>query len=143
MSDFIEFALHNWLLFLALFAIAGLLVGGEVLRKVRGVSALDAADVLRLLNDQDATIVDIRDLGDYKQGHIPQALHIPFNTLQERLSDLAKTREKPIVVYCRSGAVSQSACTLLRKNGFTDVHSLNGGLPTWLDARLPISRKKS
>ena len=143
MSDFIEFALHNWLLFLALFAIAGMLVGGEVLRKLRGVSALDAAGVLRLLNDQDAVIVDVRDSSDYKEGHIPQARHIPFNLLQERLSEFAKTKDRPIVVYCRSGAIAQSACTLLKKNGFTDVHSLNGGLPTWLDARLPISRKKS
>ncbi len=143
MSDFAEFALHNWLLFLALFAIAGMLVGGEVLRKVRGVSALDAAGALRLLNDQDAAIVDVRDLSDYKEGHIPQARHIPFNTLQERLNDLAKIKDKPIIVYCRSGATSQSACALLKKNGFTDVHSLHGGLSTWLDARLPVSRKKS
>lgn len=142
MSDFIEFALHNWLLFAAMFAIAGMLVGGEVLRKVRGVSALDAAGVLRLLNDQDAVIVDIRDLGEYKDGHIPQARHIPFNGLQERLGELAKIKDKPLVLYCRTGATSQSACALLKKNGFTDVHSLNGGLSTWLDAKLPISRKK-
>jgi len=51
MSDFTEFALHNWLLFVALFAIIGMLIGGEALRKVRGVSALDALGVLRLIND--------------------------------------------------------------------------------------------
>ncbi|MCC9000822.1 MAG: rhodanese-like domain-containing protein [Candidatus Contendobacter sp.] len=143
MSDFIEFALHNWLLFAAMFAIAGMLVGGEVLRKVRGVSTLDAAGVLRLLNDQDAVIVDVGTVGEYKDGHIPQARHIPFNGLQERLGELDKIKGKPVVIYCRTGATSQSACALLKKNGFTDVHSLNGGLPTWLDAKLPISRKKS
>lgn len=143
MSDFAEFALHNWLLFIALFAIAGMLLGGEILRKARGVSALDAAGALRLMNDQDAVIVDVRDLSDYKEGHISQARHIPFNALQERLGELAKTKDKPVIIYCRSGTTSQSACALLKKNGFTDVHSLNGGLPTWLDARLPISRKKS
>ena len=82
MSDFIEFAQQNWLLFLALFAIVGMLVGGEILRRLRGVSILDAADALRLINDQDAAIVDIRDAGDYKEGHIPQARHIPFGALQ-------------------------------------------------------------
>lgn len=143
MSDFTEFALQNWLLFLALFAIVGLLVGGEILRRVRGVSALDAAGALRLINDQDAVIVDIRDAGDYKDGHIPQARHIPFGALQERLGELAKVKDQPIIVYCRSGVTSQSACALFKKHGFTDVHSLNGGLPSWLDAHLPISRKKS
>lgn len=143
MSDFAEFAVHNWLLFIALFAIAGLLVGGEILRKARGVSVLDAAGALRLLNDQDAVIVDIRDLSDYKESHIPQARHIPFSALQERLGELEKVKDKPIIFYCRSGATSQSACALLKKNSFANVHSLSGGLPTWLEARLPTSRKKS
>ncbi len=143
MSDFAEFARHNWLLFLALFAILGMLIGGEILRRMRGVSALDAAGALRLINDQDAVIMDIRDVGDYKEGHIPQARHIPFGALRERLGELAKVKDKPMIIYCRNGATSQSACALLKKNGFADVHSLDGGLPTWLDARLPISRKKS
>lgn len=143
MSDFTEFALHNWLLFLALFAILGMLIGGEILRKMRGVSTLDAPSALRLINDQDAVIVDIRDAGDYKEGHIPQARHLPFSALQERVGELAKVKDQPIIVYCRSGATSQSACVLLKKNGFANVHSLKGGLPSWLDAHLPISRKKS
>lgn len=143
MSDFAEFALQNWLLFLALFVILGMLVGSEVLRRVRGISTLNAADALRLINDQEATIVDIRDLGDYKEGHIPQARHIPFGALSERLGELAKAKDGPIIVYCRNGATSQSACALLKKNGFTHVHSLNGGLPAWQEARLPVSRKKS
>ena len=143
MSDFTEFALHNWLLFLALFAITGMLVGGEILRRMRGVSTLDAAGALRLINDQDAAIVDIRDAGDYKEGHIPQARHIPFGALQERLGELAKIKSQPIIVYCRTGTTSQSACVLLKKNGFANVHSLKGGLPSWLDAHLPVSRKKS
>ena len=48
MSDFAEFALHNALLFLALFVILGLLIGSEVLRRLRGVSTLDAVSALRL-----------------------------------------------------------------------------------------------
>jgi rhodanese-related sulfurtransferase len=142
MSDFAEFALRNWLLFVALFAILGMLVGGEILRRMRGVSTLDAVSALRLINDRDAVIVDIRDAGDYKEGHIPQARHIPFGALQERLGELAKARDKPIIVYGRTGTASQSACALLKKNGLVDVHSLDGGLPSWLDARLPINRKK-
>jgi len=86
--------------------------------------------------------VDIRDAGDYKEGHIPQARHLPFGALQERLGELVKAKDQPVIVYCRTGTTSQSACVLLKKNGFTNVHSLKGGLPSWLDARLPVSRKK-
>ncbi|MFO1371731.1 MAG: rhodanese-like domain-containing protein [Candidatus Competibacteraceae bacterium] len=143
MSDFAEFALQNWWLFLALLAILGMLVGGEVLRKMRGISTLNAVDALRLINDQEALIVDIRDIGEYKDGHIPQARHIPFSALQERLSELAKAKDSPIILYCRTGTTSQAACTLLKKNGFAKVHTLNGGLPAWQEAHLPISRKKA
>ena len=95
MSDFVEFSTQNWLLFLALFAIAGMLIGGEVLRKMRGVSSLSAAEGLRLINDQEALILDVRDGGEYKEGHIPQARHIPLGALRDRLGELTKAKDKP------------------------------------------------
>jgi rhodanese-related sulfurtransferase len=143
MSDFAEFAQQNILLFLALFAIIGMLVGSEVLRRMRGVQTVSTAEALRLINDQEAWVVDIRDAGDYKTGHIPQARLLPFATLKERLSELTKAGDKPIIVYCRTGSTSQSACALLKKNSIANVYSLNGGLSAWLDANLPVSRKKA
>ena len=122
--------------------ISGLLVGNEVLRKIRGVRALSAAEALRLINDRDAWVVDIREGGEYKEGHIPQARHIPLASLRERLGELGKAGDKPIIVYCRTGNTAQSACAQLKKNGIADVYSLNGGLAAWLDANLPVSRKK-
>ena len=110
MSDFAEFAMQNWLLFLALLVIVGMLIGSEVLRRVRGISSLNATEALRLINDQDAVILDIRDGGEYKEGHIPQARHIPFAALGDRLSELSKLKDKPIIVYCRTGNTSQTAC---------------------------------
>jgi rhodanese-related sulfurtransferase len=141
MSDFAEFATQNWLPFLALFVILGLLIGGEALRKARGISTLDAVSALRLINDQDAVVVDVRETGDYREGHVPQARHIPLNALRDRLDEL-RNKDKPILVYCRSGNVSQSACVLLKKHGVTEVHSLKGGLLAWREAQLPISRDR-
>ncbi|MGB2679727.1 MAG: rhodanese-like domain-containing protein [Candidatus Competibacter sp.] len=141
MSDFAEFSQQNWLLFLALFAIIGLLVGNEVLQKIRGVATLDATQALRLINDQDAWIVDVRDGGDYKNSHIPQARHIPLAALRERGGELNKAGDKPIIVYCRSGSTSQAARAQLKKQGIANVYSLNGGLPAWLDANLPVTKK--
>ena len=143
MNDFVEFSTQNWLLFLALFAIAGMLIGGEVLRKMRGVSSLSAAEALRLINDQEALILDVRDGNEYKEGHIPQARHIPLGALRDRLGELTKAKDKPIVVYCRNGATSQAACAQIKKSGIADVYSLSGGLSAWQEANLPVSRKKS
>ncbi len=143
MSDFPEFAQQNLLLFVAMFAIIGMLIGSEVLRYMRGVRTVSAAEALRLINDQDAWIVDIRDAGEYKAGHIPQARHLPFATLKERLNELTKAEDKPIIIYCRTGATSQSACALLKKNNIANTCSLSGGLSGWIDASLPVSRKKA
>ena len=143
MNDFVEFSTQNWLLFLALFAIAGILIGGEVLRKMRGVSSLSTAEALRLINDQEALILDVRDGGEYKEGHIPQARHIPLGALRDRLGELTKAKDKPIVVYCRNGTTSQAACAQIKKSGIADVYNLSGGLSAWQEANLPVSRKKS
>ena len=142
MRDFAEFAQQNILLFLAAFAIVGMLVGSEILRRMRGINTVSATEALRLINDQEAWVVDIRDAGEYKAGHIPQARHFPFATLKERLSELTKAGDKPIIIYCHTGTASQSACTLLKKNNIANVYSLNGGLPGWSDANLPVSRNK-
>lgn len=141
MSDFLEFAQHNVLLFIALLAIIGMLIGGEVLRRMRGVRTLNANEALRMINDQDAWVLDVRDAGGFKAGHLPQARHIPLSTLQGRISELGKAGEKPIIVYCHSGVSSQSACALLKKNHITNVYSLAGGITAWLEANLPVSRK--
>lgn len=142
MSDFIEFSQQNWLFFLALLVITGLLVGSEILRRIRGVKTLNAAEALRFINDQEAWVVDVRDGSDYKESHIPQARHIPMASLSERVAELSKAGDKPIIVYCRSGVTSESASTLLKKHGIANVYSLRGGLSAWLDAHLPVSRKR-
>lgn len=141
MNQFIEFALKNWLLFAALAAILALLIGGEILRKFRGVSTLNPTQALQLMNNQDAMVLDIRDSGDYRAGHIPHARHVPLNNLKDRLGELGKSKDRPIIVYCQSGSRSSTACTLLKKNGFAKVHHLGGGIMAWQNANLPINKK--
>jgi len=63
--------------------------------------------------------------------------------LRDRLGELTKAKDKPIVVYCRNGATSQAACAQIKKSGIADVYSLSGGLSAWQEANLPVSRKKS
>jgi rhodanese-related sulfurtransferase len=141
MEQFVEFVIKNWYLFAALAVILVLLIGAEVLRKVRGVSNVSPTDALQLINDQDAIVVDIREAGEYKQGHIPEARHIPSGKLKERLGELQKFKDKPVILYCRTGATSSGAGALLKKQGFGAVHNLSGGLPAWQNANLPISKR--
>ncbi len=141
MAEFIDFAIRHWYLFLGLFVVLGLLVGGEVLRKLRGVNAVNPTQALQLINHEDAVVVDIRDLSEYKKGHLPEARHIPLRELDQRLKELNRFRQKPIIVYCLTDTRASAAGGKLKKAGFESVHSLRGGLAAWQNASLPVTKK--
>ncbi|HWI90058.1 MAG TPA: rhodanese-like domain-containing protein [Flavisolibacter sp.] len=71
-----------------------------------------------------ASVVDVRTPSEYLDGHYPGAVNIPLNELAQRLNEFREMK-KPIVAYCRSGARSGMAVSLLKQNGFSEVY--NGG----------------
>jgi phage shock protein E len=75
-----------------------------------------------------ATIVDVRTPGEYQKGHLKNSVNIPLDKLNTGLRKLNK--EKPIITCCASGARSASAKSILKSNGFVQVH--NGGACTSL-----------
>lgn len=141
MAEFREFAAQNWYLFLALAVVLGWLISGEVRRRMSGVVRITPLQALQLINHQEAVVLDIRDGADYKAGHLAGAYHIPANALTGRLNELQKFKDKPLIVYCRMGNTTGAAGALLKKNGFTAVHELSGGIAAWLNANLPVTKK--
>lgn len=75
------------------------------------------------LMKQGATIVDVRTQGEYAGGHIKGSMNIPLQKLQSNLSKIKK--DKPVITCCASGMRSASAKSILKSNGFAEVH--NGG----------------
>lgn len=72
-----------------------------------------------------ATIVDVRNPGEFDEGHYKNALNIPVNALPNRMGEIgAKTA--PVVVYCASGGRSSVAAAILKAQGFTDVTNAGG-----------------
>lgn len=67
-----------------------------------------------------ARVVDVRSPGEFAGGHVPGAINVPVNELGRRIQELGAT-DKPVVVYCASGARSASAAQALRRAGFADV----------------------
>jgi rhodanese-related sulfurtransferase len=72
---------------------------------------------------QGAVIIDVRSKGEYQSGHIKGSINIPVNTLSNNLGKLKK--DHPVITCCASGMRSASAKSILKSNGFTEVH--NGG----------------
>jgi phage shock protein E len=77
-----------------------------------------------LLRQPDATLLDVRTLSEFQDGHAPGAVHIPVEELSYRTDEL-RTCSTPIIVYCKSGGRSRMAQHILEQDGFSEVH--NGG----------------
>lgn len=77
-----------------------------------------------VLVKQGAIILDVRSKGEYASGHIKGSINISVDTLNNNLGKL-KDKNKPIITCCASGMRSASAKSILKSNGYTEVH--NGG----------------
>ena len=103
-----------------------------------GVPNLTTAEAINLINRSHAIVLDVREDAEFANGHIVDAKHIPVDKLAERLNELTKYKDKPILVNCQRGMRTAKACDILRKAEFTQVHVLQGGLDAWLEAKLPV-----
>lgn len=103
-----------------------------------GVPNLSTAEAVNLINRSHALVLDVRENTEFASGHIVDAKHIPLAKLAERLNELDKYKDKPILVNCQRGMRSAKACEILRKAEFKQVNNLQGGLEAWQAAKLPV-----
>src|SRR5574340_192987 len=108
--------------------------------RIRGIKEVDCTAALQLINHKNALVLDVREDSEYQLGHILNSTLIPLGKLNERIGELEKYKELPIVVVCRSGNRSGTACTLLGKRGFTQAYNLAGGVTAWQKASLPLEK---
>lgn len=96
----------------------------------------------RLAADPAPVVVDVREPEEFvgELGHIEGALPIPLDTLQKRLPKLTGYVDRDLVLVCRAGARSASACAMLRQAGFPKVENLEGGMLAWVEAGQPVQR---
>lgn len=125
----------------ALGVVAVLLILNEMSGLVTGEKRLSAPDAVRLINDANALVVDVRAPGDFKKGHILNALNLPQARLADRMDELGNQKDRPIVVYCALGGVAAQAAHAMRKAGYTKAFPLAGGLNGWMSASLPVTTR--
>lgn len=136
-----EFLLANWY-WAALAVASGSWLLFETLRNRNGTTSLSPVEATMLINREDAIIVDVRDQGEYAQGHIPDARHIPLGELTRRIAELDTFKTRPLILCCASGARSATAMTQLARAGFERLYNLQGGLIEWQKAGHPVRRSK-
>lgn len=141
MQEYIEFAGRHPLLFVALAAVIALIIMSELKRATKGYKEVLPAEAVRLINKEDAMVLDIRESNELGQGSIIDSKHIALSVLPEKLASLSKDKDKPILVFCKMGSRSGQACKLLLKNSYTNVFGLKGGIIAWQNEQLPLSKK--
>ena len=93
------------------------------------INEIDVQKVKKMEENGSATIVDIRDSASFKSEHIPNAIHLSDDTVQQFISNTDK--EKPLVVYCYHGISSRGAAAYFSEQGFKEVSSMTGGFEAW------------
>ncbi len=136
-----EFLGNHPLLTGALIAVIALILYTEFQRLTRKFRALPPAEAVRVMNREEALVLDVREDNEMSGGRIPNARHIPVGVLKKRLNEIERYKESPVVVYCRSGARSAVAASQLVAAGFTDVTNLSGGIEAWKAANMPVKKK--
>jgi rhodanese-related sulfurtransferase len=136
---FLEFVQQEFLLFIALGIISAMLLYSYVGDRFLGYQQLSPEEATRFYN-RGAMLIDVRTEAEYKTGFIGEAKNMPVSELKSKISTLASHKEKPVLVYCQSGARSAGAASALVKEGFTQVANLRGGILSWKMAGLPINQ---
>ncbi|WP_042273087.1 rhodanese-like domain-containing protein [[Clostridium] dakarense] len=79
-------------------------------------------------NNDDIFLLDIRTKEEYEEGNIETSVNIPLHDLLYDIDDIEEYKDKKVIVYCRSGHRSITACNLLSMSGFTDLYNLEKGI---------------
>ncbi len=133
-----KFVLDNIWLILIAFVSGGMLLWPQVRRSSGGpwVTTLEATV---MINKEDALMLDVREPAEFAKRHVLNAKNLPLGGLADKLGELSRHKDKPVIVHCETGSRSGSAAAVLRKGGFTRVYNLNGGIKAWSEAGLPLT----
>ena len=139
MEQLSEFISNHLLLVATFLALSAALIWNIFFDPVNK-TAVSPVESVNLINHQDALVLDVRSMAEYKKGHIVNAMNIPLNGFSKQIQQLEKYKSKPVIVTCRSGSRSAMATKMLMKAGFEDVHNMRGGMMAWESAGQPVER---
>ena len=82
----------------------------------------------KIVREKDALLLDIRTKDEYEEKNIQNSINIQLHDLLYNIDEIEAYKDKPVVVYCRSGHRSITACNLLLMEGFTKLYNLEKGI---------------
>ena len=105
------------------------------------IPAIDVAETAaRLASGAEATpiLLDVREPDELRAARVEGAVHLPVSSFTARYGELP--RDRTILVMCATGNRSAAVTSFLLRNGWTDVHNVEGGITAWQRTGLPVKR---
>jgi rhodanese-related sulfurtransferase len=137
-EELLAFAGRNIVYAMAFLVLTIAIIANELSRFFRGYKALRPAEVTRLINQENALVVDLRPSVDYQKGHIAGAKNVQMAQFDPESKQLTPAKTLPVVLVCQNGMTVDAAAKRLKKAGFERIHILEGGITAWQQADLPL-----
>ncbi|UAW98611.1 rhodanese-like domain-containing protein [Halopseudomonas nanhaiensis] len=135
LQHLIEFIGNHYVLTTAFLVVLTLLIVTEGRKAGKAITTQQAT---ALINKENAQVVDIRTKKEFAAGHIVDSLNIPNDSIQTRLVELDKHKDRPIILVCANGQHAGSVAKQLKAAGHQHVHRLAGGIGGWRADNLPL-----
>ena len=118
-----------------------MIIANEFARVTSKYSEINPSEATRMLSHDEPLLLDVREIDEFRAGYLMGAKHIPLGQLAAKADQLGEWKDKPVIIYCRSGNRSGVACSQLAKLGFTKLYNLAGGILAWQHENLPVKKK--
>lgn len=135
MARIVEFLMNHWMLASLWVVLMAVLLAYMKTKSGKTVSTQEA---VMLVNRSKGVFLDIRERVNFEKGHIVDAINIPLAKLNERITELEKNKESPIIVVCQMGHQSGDAVKVLEAAQYSQVSRMSGGMAEWQNQSLPV-----
>ena len=143
MQEIMQFVSRHPILSIAWVALLGAVLFTTFKSLTSKVKVISRGEATRLINKEDAVVVDIRQRDDFRKGHIASALNVLPNEIKaNNTGELDKHKAQPIIVVDGNGMSAQESANALLKAGFERVYVLKDGVAGWSGENLPLVRGK-
>ncbi|ADP10940.1 MULTISPECIES: rhodanese-like domain-containing protein [Erwinia] len=143
MQDIMQFAGNHTILALAWVVLLVLVIVTTVKGMFSKVKVISRGEATRLINKEEAVVVDVRGRDDYRKGHISNAINVLAAEIKKgSYGELEKHKAQPLIVVCATGTSAGESAAQLSAAGYEQVYVLKDGVSGWSSENLPLVRGK-
>jgi len=139
-KQIIQFIQNHWMLCSASMLVLALLLFEEIRGKITGMPKISVQDTVLSLNREKAIVIDLRNQTAFSSGHILGAINIARADIDHNLKKLEPHKNQDLILVDDTENDVSSVGSKLQNSGFIKVYVLAGGLNSWKDAQLPLSK---